>query len=428
MSFNNSPKPEKLGYIKTAANLAVNRIVARNAISGDVSIKNATDSVAYPQNQSCQWTGKLWANGECTVGMVAPRKKQKVSQSEKNYNRDWYQHHKVSINTNPTSPDYGSRKIETLALNEDGQTFEQTYSDRQNNPGVTRSPKGKKGITGLGSRMVRNGCHLLESHYGKERLVMLTPTLPQKTPYFHYWILGWSEIVRRFIQELQRELRRQKAPDHIIGVTELHPQSSERLGFGVPHLHLVLVNWDGKTRDKDGKKVYYISTDKFRELWQRTLKNVAISLEIYNENNEDIPLPRVHSQTIKKSAEAYLGKYLSKGKESIKKLESKGVKEICVSHWWHCTKGLRNIIKSSIRAVPVTVINAILAKTDIVKDGMAYFIREIKKEFNRVNPQDEVTPKPSQDKESKVIGYYLKLKPMFSKLPKSELIQLFNTA
>lgn len=384
--------------------------------------------LGYSNNSENRWTGKLWPNGEATLGLKPSHKKNKKKQSDKQYDSDWYQHHRVSLNDNLTSPDYGNRKIETLAFNENGQTFEQVYSDRQNNQTVSRSPKGKKGITGNGSRMVRNGCHLLESYYGRERLVMLTPTLPQNTPYFIYWVLDWSEIVRKFIQELQRELKRNNAPDHIIGVTELHPKSSLRLGFGVPHLHLVLCNWDGITRNEDGKKAYYISTDKFREIWQRVLKNSVIKLGQYDDVNNPMPLPRVNSGIIKKSAEAYLGKYLSKGKESIKKLESKGVKEPYVKHWWHCTKELRNIIKSSVRTVPDYVINAIINKTDIVKAGYAYFLREIKKDFILSSRNNVDCLESSQDKESKIIGYYFKLKPSLSKLPKSELIQLFDTA
>lgn len=363
----------------------------------------------------------MWANGECTLGYVPPAKKPEKRQADKEYDRDWLSHHEVLGDRR-----LKTRKIEDFHLDENGKSFEEVWNDRKNELKPARPPKGKNGITGYGARMTRNGCHLLERHYGKNRLVMVTPTLPENNPYFMLWTLDWSEIVRKFIQELQRELRRQNAPDHIIGVTEIHPKRSERLGFGVPHLHLVLVNWDGETFE-DGKRKYYISSDKFRELFQRVLRNSAIRLGVY-QDDVPVPLPRVHSETIKKSAEGYLGKYLSKGKESLKKLADKGVTDINISHWWHCTKGLRQIIKRGIREIREDIIRSVLQNVDLVGRGVVYFLREVKRKMKSKPSRKDPLPETSEDGEDRLFGYYFKLKPQWSRIPKSELIQLFDTA
>jgi hypothetical protein len=75
----------------------------------------------------------------------------------------------------------------------DGSGWEQTIKvfdpHRQK---VKRSPKGRQGITRYGSKMVRNACHVLQTHYGRGRLGFGTLTLDSANP--NYLLLSASLI------------------------------------------------------------------------------------------------------------------------------------------------------------------------------------------------------------------------------------------
>lgn len=348
----------------------------------------------------------MWANGETSMGLVPNRKKQ-VSRREKDFDRDWHDFNEVKESW------LGEKKLESYSFNDRGQTLGQKLTERAEKRERERSPKGRKGITGYGARCVRNGCHLLEKRYGRSRLAMVTPTLPNVPEYLGYWVLQWHELVRKYLQEVSRELKRKDAPLELIGVTEIHPKRSVNQGYAIPHLHFIHVAWSGYRATKNAKRDWYITADRHREMWQSILINEVKRLGIYNPEIP-VPLPRVNTELVRKSAEGYLGKYMSKGKESLQKLQEKGVDMYGLpSQWWTCSKKLRAVIKGTIRELPTDILAAILQKVDLVKRGVVYFMREVKRE--------------TRDGE-KLFGYYFKLKPSWSNIRKSELIQIFDTA
>jgi hypothetical protein len=285
---------------------------------------------------------------------------------------------------------------------------------------IKRSPKGRKGITRNGARMVRNGCHVLQTHYGRRRLGFATMTLDSEPNWLLLCCWKWPEIVRKFTQEVQRELERVGAPTHVIGVTEIQTKRSDEVGFIVPHLHFVYVAWDGKSKvpigfgaDKKFKNDYYISHARMKEIWDRICANeIAKQIEI---PVNDIEInSRVNLQVVRKSAEGYLGKYMSKGAKDVKKyLDAIPNRDDIPSHWWHCTKELRQIVKGLVETVPLPITDAILSNYDyLIDEKIVLYCKELNKEINGIN---------------RTIGFAFRLHPAHNPIGKETIEKAFNS-
>lgn len=201
------------------------------------------------------------------------------------------------------------------------------------------APKGLKGITSKGRRIVRNGCHLLEELFNPSQLSFLTCTLPGSTiQEAERACEQWGEIMRRFLQELTRELDRHDLPRWIIGCTEIQPKRYERTGQPWPHLHLIFPGW------KDGRWV--IGTNRVTQLWARVCHSVL-----------GIPLDALQSATTikavrgKGAAAKYLSKYMSKGSGEIAAI-TEVLPDFPLPHQWHhCTHTLNDLIRKGTRTL-----------------------------------------------------------------------------
>lgn len=267
----------------------------------------------------------------------------------------------------------------------------------------------------------------MEQVFGKSRLGLITPTLPNIPEYLPYWVKGWDNLIRQLLQEIQRELKRLGAPIHYVGVDELHPKRSAELGYGVLHSHLLIVAWDGKSYKSDGKREYYIHADKLRVIWYRVLTNYCRKLEIFDSS---IPMPkaRIEIASIKKSAEGYLGKYLSKGVGNLRKATSENKKmEVFARHWWHCSKELRDTIKGNIESVPIDILKAILQGVDLTSRSVTYYLRPIKRVINSVSLNRENPLEPIENREETLVGYTFKLTEKWRNPLEDELIQSLNS-
>jgi hypothetical protein len=291
-------------------------------------------------------------------------------------------------------------------------SHEETLAERKEQSARTPPKrKGLQGITGYGRKMVRSSCYLLQEKFGKERLGFLTLTLPNNPSYLP--ILSqrkaWPELVRKFDQELTRELERKGAPIHYIQVTEIQEKRSRATGTLIPHLHLVYVAWDGKSYRDDGKKEFYLSHSWLQETWQRVLENSLKTWEAWIEGNP-LDKARVSIETIKKSVEGYLGKYMTKGKKSLDKLVKDGfsVSEI-PCHWWGCNKEMRELVKSGIQSLPGDIVTTVLQGVDLVKRGVARYQREIKITLTRGCEEVE-----------KTVGYAFRLVESWNKSLRNE--------
>lgn len=300
-------------------------------------------------------------------------------------------------------------------------TYQTDRIDPRRQTSQKRWRKGSRGITSLGTKTVRSACHILQQYFGRKRLGFLTLTLPDHPDYLSIWVSCWSEIVRKYNQELQRELERQGAPSHVIGVTEIQTGRSIKLGYPVPHLHACYVAWDGKTYIKGAKntlggrkKQHYISHAKMQSIFARVLANEVERITGEVVNPEELN-PRVEVKAVRKSAEGYLGKYMSKGGKDVKRFTEADPKRTDLpTHWWHCSKELRKILKGLITELPPAIVEAALTQmADLISLGIVQYARAITRVVN--------------DKE-RILGWAFRFAPGYNPTDQNAIIQAFSTS
>jgi hypothetical protein len=213
-------------------------------------------------------------------------------------------------------------------------------------PSETRQRRGK-GITGHARRMVRSAAHILEEQHGKRNLSFGTITIPSLEESEMEIIRGnWNLLVKRFVEEIGRELVRHALSPQVLHVTEMQEERYQRLGEVAPHLHLL---FQGR---KSGSKKWAISIKKFRQIWERMISNVL---------HREMSLPAgSRIEVVKKSAKRYLGKYMSKGGKILKDIVNAGLENALPASWWGMTNTLRKQVKDGIIQVDQELKNLIV--------------------------------------------------------------------
>lgn len=208
-------------------------------------------------------------------------------------------------------------------------------SDAINSHKSTRKARGTHGITSYGKRMVRSGAALLERSHGRSCLTLGTCTLPPMEPdELRRVCLEWSDLTRKFFQELQRLLTRKGLDTNYIQVTEIQEKRFDQWRQVFPHLH-----WVCQGR-KTSRSAWSITPDEIKSLWERLLGNL-LGREIDGKAATRIEMPR-------KSLQAELGKYLSKGSKVVDKVIEAGYADHLPSAWWGWSKSLRKQVKQEI--------------------------------------------------------------------------------
>jgi hypothetical protein len=181
------------------------------------------------------------------------------------------------------------------------------------------------------------------------------------------------------------------------------------------------VAWDGKSyqpRAKGAKslrkKTFYLSHRKIQGIFQRVLLNEVRRIT-ETEPETDKTKPRVSIEAIKKSAEGYLGKYMSKGAKDVKKyLDANPNRTDIPSHWWHCTKALRTIIKGLVGQVSPAMVEAIIANYgELIEAGLVQYLRPIEIAIGG---------------EMRTIGYAGRWKQKFNPIGKDQVRLAFSTS
>lgn len=253
--------------------------------------------------------GRLWPNGEFSIGYcVAPGMDCEVTHSEM------------------------AKAIDAhLGLSVDSNSH--TFKDEG------ESPRGAKGLTAHGKKVLRNSVQRMQRLYGKKRLSFVTLTLPAVT-YEEGWYVStcWAEIVRVFYQKLGRRLERCGLPTAYVGCTELQQIRADREGHPALHLHFVIVG----RHSRYGK--WCLSPSDFREMW-RSVLGVYLQGERQWSSVENV-------QQVKKDASAYLSKYVSKGicMERPPRRDETGWS--LPTSWYNVSLGLRQWVLLNIRTHP----------------------------------------------------------------------------
>lgn len=199
----------------------------------------------------------------------------------------------------------------------------------------TRERSGKPQTT-YSKRMVRNCVARLESLHGKANLAFATYTLPSLDE-LQMTLLreNWSEVCRQLIQALGRDLERAGIKPELVYVNEIQEERYKETGVIAPHIHVVFQSRRNRYAE------YAISKERNTEIWNRVISNVL---------GQRIEAPSGASiEQVKKSAERYMSKYMSKGSEVAQQLDSDGMKSQLPKVWWGASHTLRRWVKDHIK-------------------------------------------------------------------------------
>jgi hypothetical protein len=195
---------------------------------------------------------------------------------------------------------------------------------------------GLKGITSKGRRIIRNACYLLEKEVDKRFLTFATVTLPE-LPYEQMVAVhaSWHKVVDAYRREIRRELVNCGLSGEMIGVSEIQPKRWEKTGMPVLHCHFV---WHGRKRGEN----WAIATAKHDEIWRRAVTTVIANMDADFSSAANL-------QPVRKSAENYLSKYMSKGGAAIAEVVSSGLSDLLPRQWWSCSRSLSRRIAKQLR-------------------------------------------------------------------------------
>lgn len=201
---------------------------------------------------------------------------------------------------------------------------------------ASRKRRGTHGITSYAKKMVRSCGAILEERYGRSNLTFGTCTLPAlEASEFPSICAEWSELTRRFFEELTRLLKRRGLDTDYVQVTEIQGKRFEKWGQVAPHLHFVC---QGRVSRRE---FWRIRPDEIRHIWERLLGNV-LGREVDGQAATRIERPRT-------SLAGELGKYISKGGTVLKAIQEQGKGNMLPSAWWGASRALRQEVKSKIR-------------------------------------------------------------------------------
>lgn len=203
--------------------------------------------------------------------------------------------------------------------------------------------RGLKGITGLGQQMLRSACYILERDYGNHDLCFATLTVPTLSqPGRVRLAQNWSELVRQLLQWVSRKLIAAGRPTKVCGCTEIQTARLQARSEGYLHLHVI---WP--SHSNAAARLWAVEWEEIRDWWERALVRFS---------GEQLPHhPRVETAPVRKSAERYMGKYLSKGSgECLGEFITDLGEDSVPSAWWFMTADLRHQVKAETAHGPNT--------------------------------------------------------------------------
>jgi hypothetical protein len=199
-----------------------------------------------------------------------------------------------------------------------------------------RTRRGSKGITSKGRRSVKDACAILERDYKLSQLAFITLTLPPE--YSNIGGKDWAKAARSIKRKLLRRLHDEGLPDELVMVTEIQTERGFKHGDFAHHFHIVFVG-------RHLGQTWSIPTKDIRRMWQETCEAIAGKIEDTFWNVS------VNSRRIEKSVKNYVGKYLTKGCESVKRIMELDPDYEFPPSWYNITNSLKKKVKEAIQTV-----------------------------------------------------------------------------
>jgi hypothetical protein len=205
--------------------------------------------------------------------------------------------------------------------------------------------------------MVRNCIAKLEREHGRQNLAFATYTLPDLPAQdMEHIAQEIGVIANRLKQEIEREQVRFGINPAVVYVIEIQGKRYRETGVIAPHIHVVFQS--RKTRYHR----YAITRERNTEIWNRMISN-ALGRRVEIPSGANI-------QQVKKSAENYMSKYMSKGGKIAQELDNDGQRNCLPKSWWGASLSLRRWVKANIKLLADTA-------QQFIKDNYKQFLGNI---------------------------------------------------
>lgn len=194
-------------------------------------------------------------------------------------------------------------------------------SEAVNSQKTVRTPRGTKGLTDHGKRLIRSGSAVIKTLFTRKKLAFWTLTVPWKDLNALRIIAKKASQILRLLQaKIRYHLEARGYGNFMLGVWEFQKR-------GALHLHIIL-----PAKAKNGEWLLDIDKGEPEKLWADTLRTICPEL------GEPATWAASSSiEVLRKDPGYYLSKYLSKGSECVQDIPPP-------SAWYFCSEKLRSLI------------------------------------------------------------------------------------
>lgn len=225
------------------------------------------------------------------------------------------------------------------------------------NSDTSREPSAAYGSLGLQSfarRQVRAGAALLEQH--RSSCAFWTVSVPDQALAGLAEPMAWARFQSNLRHRLVRLLKRRMGQALVLGVVEVHPKRSERMGYAIPHLHIL---YRGK---RPGERRWRIRTHELDRMIGQALEAAGVVGVDCSRSGRVV--------AVKKSVAAYLSSYMTKKAAPVFERGRGEFPVIRVCQWWLMSRAMKQWIEDC--TVPVDP-NFLAFAIDRIRKGVAGF-------------------------------------------------------
>lgn len=194
--------------------------------------------------------------------------------------------------------------------------------------------RGLKGITSKGRKMLKSAAVILEEKVTKDCLTFLTVTLPScEIPTYLLLTENYTRSIFELLQFVRYHVEKAGILWYCCFCHEIQPKRSERDGRPWLHSHIL---FPGRLPGE----AWVLTPKQIQDEWNRILERKC-GQEIQTRASANV-------QRVRKSAASYLGKYLSKGGESVGRFVAAGWGHCYPGQWWGGSRSLIGEVKRRI--------------------------------------------------------------------------------
>lgn len=221
---------------------------------------------------------------------------------------------------------------------------------------ISQKRRGSNGISPRAKRQTRSAVQIMQEKHTIYCLGFGTCTLPALRPEELELVnTQWSELVRKFLQELTRELQRCGLDTDYVYVTEIQEKRYNTWGQLCPHLHWVMQS----RKDRFSNPAIHHSV--IKRLWAAQLTNLL---------GHQVECPTATQwDKMKRRKVGEMGKYMTKGSKIAKEAIAKGDGHMLPTAWSGMSNNMRKEVKQSMKILTGQAAEDFIDNLDILKDA-----------------------------------------------------------